>query len=66
MFNTDVLFFTIRSVKLYFTSSKSTPAEKMLIKNFKKIFYLAKIIFNIVEGNFYFPYLLTHSYNKAQ
>ena len=32
----------------------------------KKIFYLAKIIFNIVEGNFYFPYLLTHSYNKAQ
>jgi hypothetical protein len=32
----------------------------------KIIFYLAKIIFNIVKGNFNFLYLLTHSYNKAQ
>jgi hypothetical protein len=32
----------------------------------KKIFLLAKIIFNIVQGKLIFPYLLTHSYNKAQ
>ena len=38
----------------------------MLIKYLKKFFYIGKIIFNIVLGNFYFPYLLTHSYNKAQ
>ena len=38
----------------------------MLIKYPKKIFYFGEIIFNIVSGNVYFPYLLTHSYNKAQ
>lgn len=38
----------------------------MLIKYFEKFFYFGKFIFNIVLGNFYFPYLLTHSYSKAQ
>jgi len=39
-------------------------ARKYVIKNVNKfvhkIFYLAKKVFNIVIGNFYFQYLLTH------
>ena len=35
---------------------------KMWIKFYQKFFLLVKIIFNIVEGNYYFLYLLTHPY----
>jgi hypothetical protein len=38
----------------------------MLIKKRSKNFLSEKIYFNIVTGNIYFPYLLTHSNNKAR